>query len=197
MRKIVKDEKSEIVSQKLKFKEGNSKNNKKISQILFKEQKGFCAYTEEYIGRTDAKDIEHFNPNLKNTSQDSYLNWFLVKHQWNSEKGKKWNDFQPILNPTDSDFETRIIYDNGDYRVADSNDNEANNFIKLINLDDAVLADERKRYIKRKSNEIEIYGVTNEDFFKILIEDNIKQISYLRAIQDEFKINIWDLIPQP
>ena len=195
MRKVVKDDKSEIVIQKLKFIKGNSKNNKKISHILFKEQKGFCAYTEEYIGRTDAKDIEHFNPNLKNTYQDSYLNWFLVIHQWNSEKGKKWDDFQPMLSPTDSNFETRIVYDNGDYRVADSSDNEANNLIKLINLDDAVLADERKRYIKRKFNEIEIYGVSNEEFFKILIEDDIKQISYLRAIQEEFKIDIWNMIP--
>ena len=196
MRRIVKDENSEIVSQKLKFKEGNLKNNKRISQILFKEQKGFCAYTEEYLGRADAKDIEHFNPTLKKNIQDSYLNWFLVKHQWNKEKSSKWGNFLPILLPTDIDFDNRIIYDNGDYRVFDSEDNEAQNLISLIKLDDLILADERKKYIRRKSNEIENYGVTNEEFFKILIEDDIKQISYLRAIK-EFKINIWDMLPEP
>ena len=197
MRRIVKDENSEIVSQKLKFKEGNLKNNKRISQILFKEQKGFCAYTEEYLGRADAKDIEHFNPTLKKNIQDSYLNWFLVKHQWNKEKSSKWGNFLPILLPTDIDFDNRIIYDNGDYRVFDSEDNEAQNLISLIKLDDLILADERKKYIRRKSNEIENYGVTNEEFFKILIEDDIKQISYLRAIKEEFKINIWDMLPEP
>ncbi|WP_188049938.1 hypothetical protein [Flavobacterium sp. GP15] len=195
MRRIVKDVNSEIVTQNLKYKEGDSTNNGKISQILFGEQKGFCAYTEEYLGRADARDIEHFNPKLKDTDADSNQNWFLVKHKWNSEKSTKWDNFQPILYPTDNDFETRIIYDNGDYRVSDSADLEAANLIKLLKLDDIPLADERKRYIKRKALEIETFGVSNEDFFKILIEDNVNQISYLRAIQEEFNINIWQMLP--
>jgi HNH endonuclease len=197
MRRIHKSDNSKIIIENLNYTEGNSNNNLKISKILYKEQKGFCAYTEEYIGRADAKDIEHFNPKLKNTADDSYLNWFLVKHQWNNEKSTKWENFQPVLNPTDSTFENRISYDNGDYRVVDSNDTEAVNLIRLIKLDDLILADERKKYIRRKTDEIEKFGVSNQDFFKILIEDNIKQISYLRAIQEEFKINIWEMLPEP
>jgi HNH endonuclease len=197
MRRIHKKNDSEIVLKKLNYIEGNSNNNLKISKILYQEQKGFCAYTEEFIGRADAKDIEHFNPKLKNTAEDSYLNWFLVKHQWNIEKSTKWDNFQPIINPTDSNFENRIVYDNGDYRVADSNDIEAVNLIRLIKLDDLILADERKKYIRRKTDEIQKFGISNEAFFKILIEDNIKSISYLRAIQEEFKINIWEMLPEP
>ncbi|OCB76637.1 HNH endonuclease domain-containing protein [Flavobacterium crassostreae] len=197
MRRIVKNPNSLVRKNELNYIEGNSNNNLKISKILYSEQKGFCAYTEEFIGRADAKDIEHFNPNLKNTPQDSYINWSLVKHQWNTEKSNKWDKYQPILLPTDSSFEDRIVYDNGDYRVSDSKDNEAFNLIKLIKLDDIILANQRKNYIKRKTSEIEKFGVSPEDFFQVLIDDDINQISYIRAIQEEFKINIWDMIPQP
>ena len=89
MRRISKENNSEIISQNLEYLKGNSTNNLKISKILFKEQKGFCAYTEEYIGRADAKDIEHFNPTIKGEESDNYFNWFLVKHQWNMEKSEK------------------------------------------------------------------------------------------------------------
>jgi hypothetical protein len=197
MRRVPKNNDCEIITANLNYIEGNSKNNLKISKILYKEQKGFCVYTEEYLGRADARDIEHFNPNLKGTIDDYYLNWFLVKHQWNKEKSSKWEDYQPILHPTNTDFENRVVYDGGDYRVSDLDDHEATNLIKLLKLDDLILADERKKYIRRKTKELSIYGVSAEDFFKILIEDDIKQISYLRAIQEEFKINIWEMIPEP
>lgn len=197
MRRIIKNDNSEIITQNLKYKEGNSVNNQNISKILFKEQKGFCAYTEEYIGRADAKDIEHFNPHLKGSNSDEYSNWFLVKHQWNSEKSSKWDKYQPILYPTDENFNAKIIYDNGDYRVANSDDVQSTNLVELIKLDDMILADQRKKYIKRKKDEIEKFGQSANDFFEILIQADIKQISYLRAIQEEFKIDIWNMIPQP
>jgi hypothetical protein len=196
MRRVLKNNDSEVIKTNLNYIEGNSNNNLKISKILYKEQKGFCVYTEEYLGRADARDIEHFNPNLKGTADDSYSNWYLVKHQWNKEKSSKWENYQPILLPTAIDFEDRIIYDKGDYRVSDLNDIEAINLVKLLKLDDILLADERKKYIQRKTNELSIYGVSAEDFFKILIDDDIKQISYLRAIQKEFKINIWEMLPE-
>jgi hypothetical protein len=196
MKRIIKKDTSEITKQNLNYIVGNSSNNKKISTILYKEQKGFCAYTEEYIGRADAKDIEHFNPTLKGKNEDSYQNWFLVKHQWNIEKASKWEDYQPILHPTDSDFENRISYINGDYFLAESEDIEAKNLINLLQLDNILLADERKKYIKRKKAEMEIYDVDSTVFFKTLINDDIKQVSYLRAIDKEFNINIWELLPE-
>jgi len=58
-----------------------------------------------------------------------------------------------------------------------------------------LLADERKKYIRRKLDEKDKFGVDAKTFFEILITDDIKQISYIRAIQEEFKINIWDMLP--
>lgn len=196
MKRVVKNPNSEILTSGLTYIVGNSGNNGNISQILFAEQNGFCAYTEEYIGRADAKDIEHFNPNLKGTDQDNYNNWFLVKHQWNLEKASKWNNLQPVLNPTAVDFEERIVYDKGDYRTNSENDEEAKHLMELIKLDDPVLADERKRYIKRKKDEMEKYGTDAKTFFQDLIEINLKQISYLRAIENEFDIPIVEMIEE-
>ena len=59
----------------------------------------------------------------------------------------------------------------------------------------SLLADERKKYIKRKKSEMEIYNINPTEFFELLIDDDIKQVSYLRAIDKEFNINIWELIP--
>jgi HNH endonuclease len=192
MRRVIKRATSEIIVKNLKYVSGNSVNNKIISEILQQEQKSFCAYTDEYISRTDAKDIEHFNPNLKDTGNDNYQNLFLVKHLWNKEKKNKW--VQPILHPTATDFETRIIYSQGDY-IANQSDIEAQNLIALLKLDDPALAKKRKKYIARKRTEILTYGLPAHNFFTDLINADICQVSYLRAIKEEFGIDLWAYLP--
>lgn len=193
MRRVIKDSDSRIITESLKYKSGDS-TSKVISQILLTEQKSYCAYTDEYISRTDARDIEHFNPTLKNTHQDNYYNWFLVKHQWNKEKSYKWGNYQPILHPTAADFEERIIYIDGDYFAKSDLDIEAKNLIRLLKLDDAELASKRKRYIARKHEEIKIFEQDALTFFSTLLEEDTCQVSYLRAIKEEFGIDIWNML---
>lgn len=60
------------------IKDGDNSN---LRDILFKEQKGFCSYTETYLGRTDQKDIDHFNPSKDYNERNNYLNLFLCKSQ--------------------------------------------------------------------------------------------------------------------
>lgn len=193
MRKVIKNPNSKIITDQLKYKSGSS-TIKKISEILLKEQKSFCAYTDEYIRRTDARDIEHFNPTLKNTTQDNYYNWFLVKHQWNKEKSYKWDKYQPILHPTAKDFEERVIYIGGDYLSKSNSDIEAINLVNLLKLDDIELAKNRKKYIARKREEIKASGQDAFTFFSILIADDTCQVSYLRAIKEEFGIDTWVML---
>jgi hypothetical protein len=194
MRKAVKDPNSAIIVNGLSYIPKNSANNKKIETVLLQEQKNYCAYTDEYISRTDAKDIEHFNPTIKNTQQDNYLNWHVVKHQWNKEKGKKWADFQPVLHPEAKDFENRVIYYKGDY-VAKSNDVEAGNLIRLLKLDDPMLAEKRKKYIKNTKKLMEYYGADEHVFFNDLMGRDHEQIHYPRAIKEEFGVDIWSILP--
>jgi hypothetical protein len=194
MRRVVKNIGSEIVSNKLKYTKGSSANNRKIADILFVEQKKFCAYTDEFLSRSDAMDIEHFNPTFKGTSDDNYNNWFLVKHQWNREKASKWHQFQPVLHPTADDFEERIIYIEGDCFAKSEEDVEAKNLIALLNLDDLVLADNRKKYIARKADEMNAFGMDAYTFFSFLINDDPVRVLYLRAINESFNIDIWEML---
>lgn len=190
MRKAFKDPDSIILKNGLQYKAGNSADNKKIRTALYNEQAGFCAYTDEFISRTDAADIEHFNPTLKEQPTDNYYNWFLVKHQWNKEKSNKWQQYQLILHPTDDDFEARIIYTDGDYIPQSSNDTEAINLIQLLQLDDTVLAEKRKKYIQRKADEMKTANQEASDFFTVLFRADPCQINYPRAIKETFAVDV-------
>ena len=76
----------------------------------------------------------------------------------------------------------------------DSPGKKAKHLIALIKLDDPALADERKRYIKRKRDDMEKYGTDAKTFFETLIEMSLKQIAYIRAIEKEFEVPIVEMI---
>lgn len=187
MKKVSKLQESKILKESLSYRING--DNSKLSGYLLEEQYGFCAYTETFFGRTDKKEIDHFNPNLKGKLEDNYHNWFLIKAQWNAEKSTKWDNYQPILHPTAHDFETRIIYFEGDYFVADSQDIEAYNLVQLLKLDNIELAFERKQYIARKRSEIKAYGLAHS-YFENLLNEDLNAIRFIRAIQEEFNIDI-------
>ncbi len=191
MKRVVKNNNSRIVIDKLNYVVNG--NNTTLRDILFEEQKGFCAYTETFLGRSDKKDIDHFDPTLKGIAADNYNNWFLVKSQWNSEKSNKWLNFQPVLHPTAIDFENRIVYNNGDYTLSSPKDIEAKNLISLIKLDDPDLASERKNYIKRTKIEIKDYGNAKE-YFEFRLSIDINSIQFIRAIKEEFGIDILQIL---
>jgi hypothetical protein len=189
MKRIIKRVESPIVIQNLKYKKGD---NSKIRKILLQEQKYFCAYTEEYFGFNDTEDIEHFNPNLKYTKEDSYYNWFVVKHKSNNFKGTKWIEL--IMHPTDINFEERIIYEYGIF-YNNPDDIEAKNFIKLLDLNNEINVKNRKNYIKRRKKYILEKEIDPKLYFMDKINNKINSIRYLRAIQEEFNLDIWSLIP--
>ncbi|RIV22166.1 hypothetical protein DYU11_14085 [Fibrisoma montanum] len=188
MRRVNKPANSEILVKNLKYKNGG--DNRNLSEALCQEQHNICAYTETYLGRTDKKDIEHFNPTLKGRPNDSYENWFLVKAQWNTEKGAKWGQYQPVLHPTATDFEQRIIYFEGDYDAASSTDQEAVNLIRLLKLDDADLASTRKRYIKRLKSTISMSQKNPQDFIDDLLRTDPDALYFIRAIEEELNVKV-------
>jgi uncharacterized protein (TIGR02646 family) len=187
MRRVVKSADSEIVNRQLTYKKDN---NDELRELLAIEQHYLCAYTETYLAASDDAHIEHFNPNLKPTTADGYHNWFLVKGLWNTRKSTKWADYQPILHPTAEDFEERILYRNGNYILADSEDVKADNLIQLLDLDNAELATQRKRYIERKRKEINNLGLTAQAYFDDLIVDYPEGVYFIRALQEEFQVRV-------
>ena len=196
MRRIDKPAISEVISDKLMYKVKGK--NTRLSQILCNEQYNICAYTETYLGRSDKKDIDHFNPTLKGQVKDNYKNWFLVKAQWNSEKSTKWTNYQPVLHPTDSNFEQRVVYVEGDYYPAlidNTIDEEALNLIKLLKLDDEQLADTRNRYIKRIKDTISCSGKASQKFIDDLLITDRDGIYFIRALEEELNVKVnFDLL---
>ena len=195
MRRIIKNQDSLIIKEKLIY--NSTKDNSRLAKLLLLEQKGFCAYTEHYIGFDDANDIEHFNPNLKDKPNDNYYNWYKVKHLPNQRKSKNW--LEPILMPYSEGFENRVIYLDGEY-FAKPSDIEANNLIILLDLNNPIRVLNRKNYIKRrKESIIDRKLETKNDirnYFQLKINSEIDAIRYIRAIESEFEIEIWSLISQ-
>lgn len=190
MKRIIKNSNSVIFQKNIKYKKGN---NKELSLILLKEQKNFCAYTEEFVGINDAVDIEHFNPNIKFTDEDSYHNWFMVKHKPNNLK--RTNYIEPILHPTNEDFERRLIYFEGIF-LHRPEDIETKNLIELLNLNETKFVENRIRYIKRRKERIDEGKISINEYFQEKIDNDVESIKYLRAIQEEFKIDVWQLMPE-
>ena len=195
MKRVLKSPFSLIISNKIIYK--SKGDNSKLGSLLLREQKGFCAYTEHYIGFDDANDIEHFNPNLKDQSEDNYYNWYKVKHLPNQRKTNNW--INSILMPYADDFEKRVIYDKGEY-FAKPDDDEANNLIILLDLNNQKRVEDRKNYIKRRRISINDRNLQTDleikKYFQDKIDNEINSICYLRAIQEEFKIDIWNMIPE-
>jgi hypothetical protein len=173
-------------------------DNSILRELLFKEQKGFCTYTETYLGRTDQKDIDHFNPSKNYTERNNYLNLFLCKSQWNKEKSNKWTDFQPVLSPLNEDFEKRISYNKELklFEAKDENDNEAKHLVKLLKLDDYDLSVERKKYIEL-CIELMKYYESPTIYFQKITQKNLTELKFIRSLEIEFDIDIWNMIPQP
>lgn len=205
MRKIVKRNDSNVIKDSLIYNCKNGANNSVLGSILLKEQKSFCAYSEEFIDPvSDSNDIEHFNPDLKCNPEDSYNNWFKTKNKINFKKRlkelefkKKGIPFNDILHPCEIDFESQLQYINGEYRFKENTDNiKVTNLINLLELNLPEKIERRKLYIERKRKELENFGLPIEDFFELLISDDISGVKYLRCIQEEFNINIWEMIPE-
>lgn len=193
MRKQIKPENS--LAKEIEYiKDGNNSN---LRKILFKEQKGFCCYTETYLGRTDQKDIDHFNPSKDFINRNKYFNLFLCKAQWNREKSDKWNNFQPVLSPFNDDFETKIVYnkDLSLFEAYNENDKEVYNLVKLLKLDDYDLSVERKKYIDL-SKELMNYYESPTIYFQKIIEKSPTELKFIRSLEIEFGIDIWNMIPE-
>ncbi|PKP15753.1 MAG: hypothetical protein CVU07_09100 [Bacteroidetes bacterium HGW-Bacteroidetes-23] len=196
MKRVFKNPNSKIILENFRYR--SNTNNSNLGNLLLIEQRNFCAYTEHYIGSDDASDIEHFNPNLKDKPEDNYFNWYKVKHLPNQRKTKNW--IENILMPYDESLENRVLYFDGEYH-ARPNDEAANNLIILLDLNNPKRIEDRKRYIKRRKEALEDKQLKTKEeiraYFQQKIDSGIETIRYLRAIQEEFQIDIWNMIPQP
>ena len=191
MKFLSKNDNSEIVKQGLKYKENNPRNNSKIRDILIKEQKGFCAYTEKYIDGTTSIDIEHFDGTKKYKEVDNYYNWYAVLHWLNLRKAKDITKFNPFLLPYHESVKSRINFGAGVYYPVDQADVAAQNFIDYLGLNKPALYQERRKSVERVKFLLDNLGT---DLFKEFLKNNKSDLSYITALEAELGIDLSDLI---
>lgn len=192
MRFLTKNNHSDIISSGLTYT--NIGNRALLRKQLLAEQKGFCAYSERYILQTDSHAIEHFNPDLKGTDEDSYWNWYVCLTWMNEHKPKKLDErFLPILLPYSMDLRRRIHYQNELYQTIEKNDIEANNLIVFLGWNKYEVKNDRDAHIQRVKKLKELCGDDDNLFFAILEEDPV-HLSFITAIEHELDIDLSHLI---
>jgi len=182
--------KSQIQSNDLRYKEKGS--NTELANLLLREQKNFCAYTEWYFWKNDDFHIDHFDDNLKNTEKDNYYNWYVVKGKTNISKPKLDQRFLPILNPASPELFQRIVYKDGIYQRSDFKDKEAKNLIDFIGANAPKVVEDREIHIDKLKDLREQYG--NDDSFKDYLKRHKTELSFITAIQYELDLDLTDLI---
>ncbi len=189
MKRINKYKDSKILTKKMQYPADRTK----IREVLQTEQGGYCAYTEARIPASFSIDIEHFNPELKETKEDGYQNWFAVSHKWNLKKGNavRWRKYQPILYPTAEDFEKRIVYDTrtASY-IHEKQDIKAKNLIDFLDINNENLIKDRADKIKLLED---LFKETDkENFLEWLSTPKSKQdlVEFRRAIETVFNIEL-------
>jgi len=188
MKFLQKNNDSKILSDTLKY--SNVADRGAIRAELLKEQKGFCAYTEEYFKNSETKEIEHFYPKAENPDkEDDYFNWYLVKDHANKNRPRKIRDYLPIIQPSNSNLKNRLKYLKGTFRFEeDKNDMEIYNFIQFLNLNRYELVKDREKHLKRVLN-LRKMAKTEDEFFETLKSDNY-YLSYITILEKELDIEL-------
>lgn len=145
---------------------------------------GFCAYSERYMRRTDAVDIEHFDPRLKKTQDDSYWNWYAVLSWMNRHKPRHIEPFEPILQPYSEYVRHRIQYRDGQFLAANPDDQEANNLIKYLGWNSPELTSDRQKHVKRARFVQQTFGDDQAAFHSFLLSDP-DNLSFFSALSAE------------
>ncbi len=187
MKFLSKTADSNILKQGLTYLSGNAENNAILRNLLLKEQKNFCAYTEKYIDHLDSVEVEHFNSSIK--YNDDYYNYYAVLRRANlykkDEQYKGETFFDNLFFQTD--FESRIQFLSGDlvYEETNPDDTEARNFIDFIGLNYYDVYEDRKNHINRLkdifSNPEDLVG-----YFR----KHKEELKFITAIEVEFELDL-------
>lgn len=182
---------NQIQNNGLNYEQGRSK----LRNVLLREQKNFCAYTEWYFEETSSPEIEHFDNRKKNTNQDNYYNWYVVK-RWSNAHKPNIKDYLPIMEPNNFVVFSKIEYFANQFIIKDKHDadyEKLNNLLKFIGCNKIEVAVDRQNHIDKLKDIMELYE-TKDDFKNNYLKNNKMELSFITAIQYELDIDITDII---
>ncbi len=170
-------------------------NRNTLRDLLLREQKNFCAYTEWYFEKTASPEIEHFDNCKKGTKQDNYYNWYVVK-RWSNAHKPDIGDYLPIMEPSNSAVFTKIEYSDNQFIIKDKNDRDytkLDNLLKFIGCNKIEVATDRQNHIDKLKTIMELYE-TKEEFKNNYLKKHRQDLSFITAIQYELDLDLTDLI---
>lgn len=183
---LKKNSESTILKENLRYEY----DSKRIKDLLMVEQMNFCAYSERYLKPLDAVEVEHFNPNQKNTPHDSYFNWYATLRWMNNHKYKKLNSrFLPICLPYSENLKQRITYENGVFLATDDKDFEIINLIEFLGLNKPEVYLERSNHVKLIKDLQKLAG--NNETFRLMLTAHKEYLSFGTALLYELSIDIF------
>ena len=194
MKYLKKTETSEILKQNLRYKSGNTENNRRIRELLVIEQNGYCAYTEKKLTGLDSVEVEHFNPVKKN--EDDYYNYYSVIRRANQLKTRTENQtefqgasfFESRFFQSQNGFEERIAFipDDLKYEARSPDDKEAKQLINYLNLNDVDLITERRNQIIMLND----FCGDDSGTLKAYLKKHPERASFPTAIEAAFNITL-------
>ncbi len=171
------------------------KGSIKLRELLLREQKNFCAYTEWYFEETASPEIEHFDNRKKNTIEDNYYNWYVVK-RWSNAHKPNIENYLPIIEPNNSAVFTKIEFEDNQFVIKDRKDPDylmLNNLLKFIGCNKIEVATDREKHINRLKEIMELYE-SKDNFKNIYLKKHRTELSFITAIQIELDIDLTDII---
>jgi hypothetical protein len=195
MKFLTKDRNSVILAERLVYKEGDSRSNRRLSEKLLAEQKGFCAYTEKRVSGLDSVDVEHFDRSKK--GHDDYFNYYAVLHGANLHKiGKEKRHegaafFASLFFQDPVRFARRVRYVPGDavYEETVEGDDEAASFIDFLGFNDSCLFDERVQHVRMLKDLFRDRGASVQQKIDWLTA-HPEHLSFVTAVEAELGINL-------
>jgi hypothetical protein len=164
-----------------------------IRSLLADLQKRYCAYSEKKFLPLDSPDIEHFDPRLKGTTQDTIENWHLVLHLLNNRKSRTIEGFLPLPNPNDPSIGQRIKYEDGDFVPTNEDDVEVENLIRWIGANREEVWRERAAAVAILRD---LSSHVSKDWLKQQICTHPKYQSFPTAIEAELGLPILQWIEE-
>ncbi len=195
MKFLFKTVDSKILSNGIIYKKNNSANNAALKDLLIKEQKNFCAYTERFIDPTSSAEVEHFNPAKK--YNDDYYNYYAVLRYANLHKlkfEKKYANasfFDNLFFQDKEAFTNRFRFENGEYKSVNENDEEAIGLIEYLGFNSFALTQHRSDHIKRLKNTLQNFPREEWDEYFATFPS---ELSFATAIESAFTIDLSEII---
>ena len=169
-----------------------------IRTRLVQVQRGLCAYSEKVFQTLDAVEVEHFDPRKKGTDADDFFNWYAVLRVLNLRKRRRIENFEPLPEPGTPELQSRIKYEDGEFRPVQENDMEVKRLIEFILANDELTYTQRANHLRSIS---ELRETMTEEKLLDYLRRHPENLSFPTALETELGIPAFSLIeelrPQP